>query len=107
MKEEEIKETALRYNEGKAQWSLVHFKSLLPMVKVMEFGAKKYAPDNWKKGMDRRRLLESAQRHLAALMDGEDIDPETGLSHMGHVMCNAMFFNYHFVIDKPDEPKQS
>ena len=36
------KEQALRYNEGKPQWSLVDFKSLEPLVEVLGFGAKKY-----------------------------------------------------------------
>lgn len=60
----------------------------------MEFGAQKYAPDNWKKGLDKKEILESTMRHLAALMDGEDKDKESGISHMGHIQCNAMFFNY-------------
>jgi hypothetical protein len=88
-------EKAMRFNEGKLQWGLVHFKSLHPMIHVLEFGAKKYAPNNWKKPMDKRAILESMQRHLAALLDGEDCDPESGISHMGHIQCNAMFFNFH------------
>jgi hypothetical protein len=35
-------EQSLRYNEGKPQWSLVDFKSLEPMVRVMEYGCQKY-----------------------------------------------------------------
>jgi hypothetical protein len=88
-------EKALRYNSGKRKWSLVHFKSLEPMVEVLEFGAEKYAPDNWKKGMDQKEILESLMRHLASLMDGEKNCPESGKSHMGHIMCNAMFYNYY------------
>jgi hypothetical protein len=99
---EAVKEKALRYNQDKPRWSLVHFKSLIPFVRVMEFGAKKYAPDNWKKGMDRKQLLDCAMRHLTALMDGEENDPETGLSHMGHVICNAMFYCFHYVIPEKD-----
>lgn len=87
-------EKALRYNTGKVKWSLVHYKSLEPMVKVLEYGAKKYAPFNWMKGLNRKEILESMQRHLAALIDGEEIDSESGISHMGHVMCNGMFYNY-------------
>ena len=34
------------------------------------------------------------QRHLAELMDGNEIDDESGLPHMGHLQCNAMFYNY-------------
>lgn len=88
-------EKALRYNEGKPEWSLVHFKSLEPMVRVLEFGAQKYDRDNWKKEMSLDKILDSAQRHLAAMIDGENIDKESGLEHAGHVMCNMMFYIYH------------
>jgi hypothetical protein len=27
-------------------------------------------------------------------MSGEDKDPESGRSHIGHVICNAMFIDY-------------
>jgi len=91
----ENKEQAMRFNEGKPKWSLVHFKSLEPMVKVLEFGALKYAPKNWQKPMPLDQILESMQRHLAALIDGEEIDSESGISHMGHIQANSMFFNYH------------
>lgn len=94
-------EKASRFNEGKPKWSLVHFKSLIPMIRVLEFGTKKYAPKNWQKPMDTTEILESMQRHLAALMDGEEIDSESGISHMGHIQCNAMFYNYH--INKSNE----
>lgn len=85
----------LRYNTGKRKWSLVHFKSLEPMIEVMEFGMKKYARDNWKEGFDKQEILESLQRHLAKLFDGEEIDQESGLQHIGHILCNAMFYSYY------------
>jgi len=90
----------LRFNQGKRKWSLVDYKSLEPMIEVLEFGAKKYSPDNWKKGLDKKEILESMMRHLAALMDGQSNDPETELSHMGHIMCNAMFYSYFEQKDK-------
>ncbi len=92
---------ALRHNEHKRQWALVHFKSLEPLVLVLEFGAKKYSPDNWKLGLDRQEILESIMRHLAALIDGEQNDTESGLPHTGHIMANAMFYN--FMTDKINE----
>jgi len=88
-------EKSIRYNEGKPKWSLVHYDSLIPMIRVLEFGAKKYAPFNWQKGLDLKEILESMQRHLAKLMDNEEIDTESGISHMGHIQANAMFYNYH------------
>lgn len=87
-------EKGLRYNDGKRKWSLVHFKSLEPLVEVLEFGAKKYAPENWKKGLDKKEILESMMRHLMSLMDGEALDPESKKHHIGHIMCNAMFYSY-------------
>ena len=85
---------ALRYNQGKLQWSLVDFKSLEGMVQVLEMGAEKYDKHNWKKGMPITQVSESLMRHLFAFLNGEETDPESGLSHISHVMCNAMFIEY-------------
>lgn len=93
---------ALRYNSGKLKWSLVHFKSIEPLVRVLMFGAEKYSPDNWKKGLDKKEILESMMRHLAAMIDGETHDAESGLPHIGHIQCNAMFYQY--MMDKSTGP---
>lgn len=98
-------EKARRYNKGKRKWSLVHFKSLEPMVEVLEYGLEKYTVkkgdkiissglDNWKKPMDKKEILESAMRHLVAMMDDEEIDPESGKLHAGHLQANIMIYNY-------------
>lgn len=94
------KEQAERYNEGKLQWGLVDFESLSPMVRVLEYGANKYSANNWKGGLPRKELLESAMRHLAAMLDGEKNDKESGLPHEGHLMCNMMFYAYFCRMNK-------
>lgn len=96
MTKDEIKASpnGLRFNTGKLRWGLVHYKSLEPLVRVLMFGADKYDDNNWKKGLDQREILECMQRHLAALMDGESIDAESNLPHIGHILCNAMFYSY-------------
>lgn len=91
---EQLKAHGLRYNDGKLKWSYVHFGSLEPMVRVLMFGAQKYEPFNWQKGLKKDEILESMQRHLAKLIDGEINDPESGLPHIGHIQCNAMFYQY-------------
>ena len=83
-----------RHNTGKLKWSLVEFSSLEDMVRVLEFGAEKYSPDNWKKGLDQKEIVESMLRHIFAYMRGEKMDPESGLPHVGHIQCNAMFLAY-------------
>ena len=100
----EIKENmvdkGLRYNTGKTKWSLVHWKSLIPMVEVLEFGAKKYAPYNWMKGLKYTEVCESLLRHTHAFLEGEDNDNESKLSHVGHILCNGLFLSYMFLFRK-------
>ena len=91
---ENLSEKADRFNDGKPEWALVDFKSLEPMVAVLEFGAKKYSRDNWKKGLFTQKICESMLRHVFAYLSGEDNDPESGLSHIGHMQCNALFLAY-------------
>ena len=88
-----------RYNNNKPKWSLVSWKALEPMVRVLEFGAKKYTVNNWKGGLDDKEIMESAMRHLTAMMDGEIYDSESQLPHSAHVMCNMLFYNYHYLIN--------
>jgi len=83
-----------RKNKGKVQWSLVDFKSLEPMVRVLEFGVLKYGRENWKKGLEKREILESLLRHAFSLINGETTDKESGEPHIGHILCNAMFYSY-------------
>lgn len=83
-----------RHNTGKLQWHLVDMKSLEPMVQVLMFGANKYAAFNWCKGSNYTLLLDSLQRHINAFTSGEDLDPESGLPHIGHALCNLMFLSY-------------
>ena len=98
MKEKEGK----RFNKGKAKWSLVPQSALLPMVNVLEFGAQKYDAFNWQKGLSITEICESLKRHLDSFMEGEDNDPESTLSHIGHIQCNAMFLSW-MMANKPDK----
>lgn len=59
--------------------------------KVLSFGAVKYAAHNWRKGIERSRLLGACLRHVFAYLGGEDNDPETGLLHLHHASCCLMF----------------
>lgn len=93
-------ETGERKNNGKLKWSLVSWKALEPMVEVLMFGATKYAPWNWAKGLKYTEISESLQRHLNSFMEGEDNDPESKLSHIGHIMCNALFLSYMHIFRK-------
>ena len=86
---------ATKHNEGKRQWTLLDFKSLEGLVDVLTMGAKKYSPNNWKKGLKTTEVADALLRHLTAYLSGETHDPESGLSHTAHIQCNAMFMTYY------------
>ena len=81
-----------KFDGGKLQYGLLPPLALRETVKVLTFGAEKYAPDNWRRVPDGpRRYFDAAQRHLWAYKEGEVNDPETGVSHLAHALCCIMF----------------
>ena len=84
--------SGVKFDNGKPQWSLVPFKAFSEVVDVLTYGAKKYAPDNWKKVPNaRQRYIDAGFRHFAAYAAGEKKDSETGMSHLAHAMCCMLF----------------
>lgn len=83
---------AKKFDHGKLDWSLLPLVSVEEVIKVLEFGAKKYSKNNWQNLPDfKTRYINAMYRHLASYAKGEAEDPETGLSHMAHAACNALF----------------
>jgi hypothetical protein len=83
---------ARKDDSGKPRWSLLPWKALGSVVGVLEYGAKKYAPEAWRNVPGgKARYREALLRHVIAYTRGEDLDPESGLPHLAHVVCNALF----------------
>jgi len=80
----------------KTQLELIEPEFIMGLGDVLTFGAMKYAPRNWQraKPKDIERIKGAMLRHQMAYMSGELTDPETGLSHLYHITCNAMFLDY-------------
>jgi hypothetical protein len=100
--------TGKRYNDGKLRYDLVQADAHEGMVKVLTFGAKKYADRNWEKGMAWSKIISSLKRHIAAFEKGEDFDQESGLLHADHIACNAHFLSGYYRLypqgdDRPHE----
>lgn len=98
-------EVGIRHTQGKLKLSDIFYwlepEFLMDMVKVMEFGGKKYAKDNWKKGLPVNDCLDSAIRHLVQVRNGvlKDQEPKEkfGLEpteHLAHAAINCMFAWY-------------
>lgn len=88
--EETKNEPAKRSDKGKIRYSLLPWDVVRELVKVYEFGCGKYDKDNWKKGMSWSRVYDSLMRHLQSFWEGEELDPESGLHHLSHVIWNAV-----------------
>ena len=57
---------------------------------VLRHGADKYGAWNWRReriGMT--AYLSAMRRHINAVIAGEDIDRDSGLPHLAHVMATA------------------
>ena len=83
--------SALKFDTDKLPVNLLSSEALLQTAAVLKFGADKYAEHNWRQGFAWSRPLAAAMRHIMAFNDGEDKDPESGLSHLAHAMCCIMF----------------
>ena len=60
--------------------------------KILTFGAQKYAAHSWKTVENNKERYKAALvRHLLAHSKGEVLDPESGLPHLAHLACNALF----------------
>ena len=86
---------ATKHDQAKPRAELLPSAPLLMIAEVLSFGAEKYAAHNWRQGFDQSRLIGAAMRHLLAYNDGEDTDPESGLSHLAHLGCCVLFLLEH------------
>jgi len=80
-------QSGTKHDQGKPDLSLVPYSAQCVEALVFQFGAQKYGRDNFKAGMESHRLVAAAMRHIGAYWQGEDKDPESGLSHLGHARC--------------------
>lgn len=89
-----MRELGTKYDVGKPQISLVVPELLTGVAEVLTFGANKYGAYNWAGGLRYSRVFSALMRHLWAWWGGEELDKETGLSHLSHAACNIMFLIY-------------
>ena len=83
--------SAMKFDTDKLPVNLLSSEALLQTAAVLKFGADKYHAHNWRDGFAWSRPLAAAMRHIMAYNDGEDKDPESGLSHLAHAACCIMF----------------
>ena len=102
MKNDDGKDEAKRFNEGKVDYSQLPLDLLDGAASVMEYGSKKYSKYNYRKGYaNLESPLASLIRHLVQVqqtIEKEDIDgskgilldSESGLAHIHHVVTSTL-----------------
>ena len=72
--------------------SYVPVEAIKAIMDVREFGTAKYHdPENWKQ-VEPQRYWEATLRHaVAAWHNYTAVDPESGLPHIHHMLCNLAF----------------
>lgn len=77
---------------GKPHPSYVPVEIIEAVMRVREYGNKKYHdPDNWRT-VEPERYHDALLRHvLRAWNDPYAVDPESGLMHLEHIACNVAF----------------
>lgn len=60
------------------------------LAMALKQGMEKYGAYNWRDtSVSSRTYISAMMRHLNAWRDGEDVDPESGVNHLGHIMANC------------------
>jgi len=77
--------------EGKYEPSLVYTSCIKEVAKVRRFGIDKHgASEDWLT-TEPIQHYDAVLRHVYAIIDGEEKDPESGLLHLAHAITGLMF----------------
>jgi hypothetical protein len=76
---------------GKLHWEYFPFNEAKDVVRVFEYGVKKYgSPFTYRAGIPEPELLAAIVRHAVAMLNGNSIDEESGLPHAAHICANGL-----------------
>lgn len=85
----------LKFDSGKLMYDLIPPEAETALARVLTFGANKYTRNGWQTVPNAVERYEAAlMRHLNAHRRGELFDPESGLTHLEHALCNLAFLVY-------------
>ena len=87
-------------DEQKLRYDLLSPVALKSLVKILNYGCKKYGDRNWEKGIKWSRLFGAMMRHAWAMWDGEDIDKDSGLPHIDHIQACVHFLSHYRICRK-------
>ena len=81
-----------KFDNKKLRWDLLPVEAMIDVVRVLTYGARKYADNNWKKVENPHdRYYAASIRHITRWRAGYKKDKETGRSHLTHAICCLIF----------------
>lgn len=93
--ETQAQTTGVKHDQGKPDLSLLPYEFLEEVARAMMYGEKKYGRFNYQGGMEWHRPAAACLRHVTKWLAGEDLDSESGVSHLGHAgACILMLIVY-------------
>lgn len=85
----------LKFDKDKLRWDLLPIDMIEKVVEVLTLGSVKYGDNNWQLVANgNERYYAAIMRHLVEWRKGNRLDNESGIDHMAHVICNAIFLMY-------------
>lgn len=90
-----VVEVGVKHDTGKPDLSLLPVEFLNQVAFAMMHGERKYGRHNYLQGMQWSRIIAACARHLYAFAGGEDLDSESGVSHLGHAGACILMLVMH------------
>ena len=89
---------AMRASIGtKIKVNLVPYELQVMAALGLNYGADKYEPRNFEKGLSALDLTESIRRHNDAFQQGEDIDADSGLPHIALIASSVAMLCHNWM----------
>lgn len=91
-----IRDQAAKKDTGKTRWELLPWVAIEAVAEVMtdaltdKPGKPGYEAHSWIR-VEPSRYFAALHRHLMARLKGERNASDTGLPHLAHAVCNALF----------------
>lgn len=99
----------IKKDSGKPKIHLIPTEAIFDLASVLTWGETKYGTYNFMSGIEYTRLLDASMRHILSFTSGEDIDKESGHSHIAHAMANLsmLIWMTHNRSDMDDRPARN
>ncbi len=83
-----------KFDTGKPDMTDIPLEAMWAMGEAFSYGQKKYGKNNYRQGMKVSRQLAAAIRHIYQHLDGQTLDMESGVAHLGHALASLAMACY-------------